>query len=454
MIKSNNTFLDFKNNLNLLQYILFFFIIIFVLEHMASMAEVKLNVVLDAADYIGNSKINFLSFEYWFSMRPIGYPTFIKIFQSNPNLVASAQSLFYMVSWSFFAIYLYSKANNKVYGLVSGLIILFIGIQPDVSLWTHHILTESLTFTILLCIIILLYEFITSSKKIYFYILLSILIFYSTIRDVNAFYSISFIITFILLYLYRFINKIQLLIASLLLIMSLFFSVYSSNNSGKYELNKRWIFPFFNLTGHRILTNEDLLSFMQKEGMPVNEALKRKTKVWASRKDITGKGWYNDNELDKFREWVVNSGKSKYTKFLITHPTYTFGEIYSNRHSIFHYNGIVSKGYYLKGYKINNMFTYTGIENSTIYISSIFLVGMIILISLLLKLNIYNKNTMPFLTLLLPIILLSVITYHGDAMEVHRHTLIIPILIKLILLTIIFIFGNELFIQRKNKNDN
>jgi len=444
---------DIYRNNNLLQYLLFFAILIFTLEHLASVAEVKLNVVSDAAGYLGNSKIPFFSIDYWFSMRPVGYPTFIKFMQSNPNLVAAMQSLLHIASWSFFSFYLYIKSRNKLFGFLSGLTVLFIAMQPDIALWTHHVLTESLTFSFIAWILILIYEFLISEKKRYFYILLFILVSYSTIRDVNAFYVVTFIVAFAMFYFYKYINKIIFIVSSILLISTLFFSTYTANHAGNSIMNKRWMFPYFNLFGHRFLTNPELLQSMKIEGMPINEALLRKKNVWASGKDTVGQGWYDDPELKEFRDWVVKSGKSKYTKFLITHPSYTFGEIYLNRHTIFHYTKAINNAYYLKGYKIDNIFTYTKMENITFYIYLSLLIAIIILLSFILRKNIFNKYTMPMLTLLLPIGLLAIITFHGDAMEVHRHTLIVPILLKTTLFMIAYIFANELFTKKPVKCD-
>ncbi len=438
-----------QDDSKLLKYLLCFAIFLFALEHLSSMAEVKLNVAFDAAGYLRHSKIPFFSIDYWLGMRPVGYPTFIKLMHHNPNQVAAIQSLLYMTSWSFFSLYIYTRSRNKLFGFFSGLTILFIAVQPDIALWSHHILTESLTFTFIPWASILLYEFLISERKQYFYILLFLLVYFSTIRDVNTFYIATFIIIFAILYFYNYINKVNFILSSTLLVFALFFSNYTTNHAGNTIMEKRWIFPYFNLVGHRFLTNSELLQYMQKEGMPVNEALLRKKNVWASRKakDDMGFGWYDDPELKNFREWVAQSGKTKYTKFLLTHPAYTFGQIYAHKDEIFHY--LNKPHHFLKGYKIDNTFTYSKIRNETFYKYLFILISVIIVLSFILKKTIINKYTIPMLTLLLPIGLLTVVTFHGDAMEVHRHTLIIPILLKVTMFMLAYALGNELFIKNR-----
>jgi hypothetical protein len=63
--------------------------------------------------------------------------------------------------------------------------------------------------------------------------------------------------------------------------------------------------------------------------------------------------------------------------------------------------------------------------------------------------NIFNIHTLPILALMIPIGLLSIITYHGDAMDIYRHTLIIPVLLKITMLMLVYVFGNELFLKSK-----
>jgi len=435
-----------------LQYMLFFVVLLFILEYLASTATVQFNHVVDAVGYYYFSKVPFFTVDFWLGMRPVGYPIFIKILDSNPNLVVAVQSLIYMLSWSFFAIYIFMRAKNKLFGLFSAVTILLIVIQPSVSAWTHHVLSESLTFTLLSWIFLFLYEFLISKKRIYLYSLILILVIYSTIRDVSSYYVATFTIVFLVLYLYKYINKYTFIIATTILLLSFSFSDYTANHcqdtvsdktlTFKYEdkiIAHRWLFPYLNLVGHRFLTNSKLLNYMKNEGMPINDALLKKKHIWASPQ------WYSDPKLKDFRNWVAKSGKAKYAKFLITNPSYTFGELYQNRHQVFHYNEKETTWYYLKGYKTDNIFTYTNIKNITFYKYLFILLIIIILLSFILKRNVFNVKTITLLCLLIPIGLLSILTYHGDAMNVFRHTLIIPFLIKITLFMLVYSFTNELF---------
>ncbi len=453
-----NKYINTNSLNNSFLIILCFTILLFILEYLSSVTTVIFSHVLDAVGYYYFSKVPLLTTDFWLGMRPVGYPLFIKLLQSNPNLVAAAQSLLYVVSWSFFAIYLYIRSNNKLFGLLSGIAILLIAIHPSISVWTHNILTESLTFTLVIWILILLYEFIVSKNKLYMYSLLLILFLYSTIRDVNAYYVITFILVFSILYFYKNINKYNFIIANIIILTSFAISDYTANHSRDTVSDKsltfqsngktiahRWVFPFMNLAGRRFLTNKELFDYMKKEGMPINDALLKQKNAWG------GMGWYDNSELKEFRDWVAKSAKSTYTKFLITHPKYTFGKIYENRYKIFHYNQKESKTYYLRGYKLDNIFTYSSISNKDFYRYLFYTVLIVILLSIFLRKNIFNERTLPIVALLLPIVLLTVVTYHGDAVDIFRHTVIIPFLLKVTIFMLIYVFGNELF--RNNKTE-
>ncbi len=443
----------------LFKYILLFAILLFTLEYFSNITNMVFAHVIDAYGYYFFSKIPILTTDFWLGMRPVGYPLFIKMLQSSPYLVLSAQALLYIFSWAFFAIYLFVRSNNKLFGLISGLGILLIAIHPSISVWTHHVLTESLTFTLVVWILVLLYEFIITRKKQYMYALLLLLFFYATIRDVNAYYVATFIVVFSILFFYKHIGKYNFIIANIIILLSFAISDYTANHSRDTISDKsltfqsngktiahRWVFPFMNLAGRRFLTNQEIFEYMKKEGMPVNEALLKLTHAWG------GMGWYDKPELKEFRDWVAQSGKSTYTKFLITHPIYTFGSIYKNRYIIFHYKNNENKSYYSGRYKPDNLFTYSTIGNIMFYKYLFYAILIIIFLSLVLRKNIFNVYTFPILALILPIALLTIVTYHGDAVDIGRHTTIIPFLLKITLFMLVYVFGNELFRKSESLN--
>ena len=247
-----------------------------------------------------------------------------------------------------------------------------------------------------------------------------------------------------MLYLFAYIDRRHLIASILIILLSFFVGSYTADHvGGRGGLGNRWVFPFFNLVGHRVLVNSEMLKYMKEEGMPINDALMRKKNVWASRKDCNGVGWYNDPELNDFRKWTIRFGKSTYAKFLITHPSYTFGELFSHYAYVLHSKH--GPGYYLKGYKTDNILTYSKLKNDFFYKLMISVLIILCALLLVLKKKIFTRDIAVMATLFIPIILLAIITYHGDAMEVSRHTLIIPILVKTTLFMIIYSLGNHLF---------
>jgi len=453
------TFISSQKIDTILKYILWLAILVFIVEYVATVIDARVIHVIDAQGYYRFSLVPFFTSDFWFGMRPVGYPLFIKLLHSNPNLVIAVQTLFHIFTWSFFAIYIFDRANNKLIGLLSSIGLLFIALQPNVAAWSHHVLTESLTFNFIPWIYMSLYEFLISKNKKYLYYLLGILVYYSTLRDVNAYYVLSFVLIFGILFWYKYINRLNFFIATIILIASFAFSDYTANHSrntisgkeltfvsnGKRIAN-RWVFPFMNIMGRIVLNNPDMLEYMKKEGMPVDDALLKQKNKWG------GEGWYDKPELQKFRDWLVKSGKQTYMKYLITHPKYTFGSIYKYRHHVFHYNMVEQKWHYqnyLPGYQADNIFKYSQIPNLIIYKVLIILLLIILLYSIFSRKNIINKVTLPIFALIIPIILLSVITFHGDGVDLFRHTIIIPFLVKVTAIMLIYVLGNELLNKKE-----
>ena len=85
------------------------------------------------------------------------------------------------------------------------------------------------------------------------------------------------------------------------------------------EQGQRWVFPFYNVMGMRILPVPEHVTYFSDHGMPVSPALYERTGKYASSDDSA---FYNDPRLEEFRTWTYRSGKTTYIRFLLSHPLY------------------------------------------------------------------------------------------------------------------------------------
>ena len=105
----------------------------------------------------------------------------------------------------------------------------------------------------------------------------------------------------------------------LLLLMALWFGFVFIVADVGADRGDRWRFSFYNNIGRRILTSEEHLDYFTRHGMPVNTALIERTGKWASSDE---RAFYTDDRLHEFRLWANARGKNTYMTFLVTNPVY------------------------------------------------------------------------------------------------------------------------------------
>ncbi len=171
--------------------------------------------------------------------------------------------------------------------------------------------------------------------------------------------------------------------------------------------------------------------------MPVNEAVLAQANKWASSDTFAV---YRDPALADFLAWVTSQGKSTYSAYLLEHPGYTSGEIVDHRQLILHQLPSALEGYYPKEYRpiVQGMFA---IEASLLW--------AILPAAALLPYRLWQRRrglrpndawkVSLAVAALVPLPVLMVISYHGDAMDVARHSVIVAVYARLYLVFIAFI---------------
>lgn len=107
----------------------------------------------------------------------------------------------------------------------------------------------------------------------------------------------------------------------------------SAGSGARNAVERRWVFPLFNVIGQRVLTDPARTSYFTTAGMPMSDALRGRTGAWAS---SDGFAFFLDPELADFRRWATNDGHATYVRYLLAHPGYTFGSAWSARRELLH----------------------------------------------------------------------------------------------------------------------
>ena len=107
----------------------------------------------------------------------------------------------------------------------------------------------------------------------------------------------------------------------------------SAGSGARNAVERRWVFPLFNVIGQRVLTDPVRTSYFTTAGMPMSDALRGRTGAWAS---SDGFAFFLDPELAQFRRWATEEGKATYVRYLLAHPGYTFGSAWTARRELLH----------------------------------------------------------------------------------------------------------------------
>jgi len=386
---------------------------------------------------------------FWSGNRPAGLPLLMKILGHETRNLISFQVLFHLVIWLSFSLWVFYRSLNKYFGLLCAGVIMLMASSPEITLWNYHVLSESVSLSLVPIIGVIIYEIIFKNNSRLIWILLGGLFAFSMIRDANAYFVLTMVAPVWGIYLAKGLSKTQFAAAMIIIGLAFGVSTWSIANSRDSWGQERWFFSFLNITGQRILVDEAILDQFQSLGMPVNEALLGKKGFWGSSDSWS---FYQDPELSEFREWVAQNGKSVYARFLIMHPGYSFSEFQTNKNLIFHADKYYLEIYEPEGFDFSNLNLATLVPNQWVYLFLIVAAALVYCIPKFLRRGWNNLKFRPAvncllmaLSTLMPIGALFFISNHGDAMEVSRHTLTAVVLLKAWLVIVFFEAGNSAF---------
>ncbi|MGB8980826.1 MAG: hypothetical protein WCC12_03035, partial [Anaerolineales bacterium] len=129
-------------------------------------------------------------------------------------------------------------------------------------------------------------------------------------RDTNAWVVLMIALFLLVLLGLRVIDREYLLLGSAFLILFLL-----SNLSA--DLGDRWVFPFQNVLGRRILPDARAVNFFTGCGMPMSPELMQLSGGYANNSD---RAFYEDPALQAYRLWLHQAGKACYMKWLLSDP--------------------------------------------------------------------------------------------------------------------------------------
>ncbi len=270
----------------------------------------KVKSTADTTAYVRISKEPILAEKFLAGSRPPVFPLVLKLLGRDEERVAWAQGVLSVISWSVLAAAAASSLQASVLRLAAFGWMLLLSLFRYIIGWDSVLLTESVSLSFMA---LFLAGWLWLARgwrwhKVLFLLLVSALWCFS--RDTNAWVVLMIALLLLVLVLLRRLDRKYLLVSGAFAIL-----FFLSNLSA--DIGGRWVFPFQNVLGQRILPDPEAVAFFEDCGMPVTPALLDLSGEFASGQE---RAFYEDPALAGYRSWLHDSGKACYVRWLLAHP--------------------------------------------------------------------------------------------------------------------------------------
>ena len=343
---------------------------------------------------------------------------------SDAGLLYS-QTLFSLAAFSFLAFACAKTARTSKGRFILFAFPLLFSLTPLVARWNFAALSDSLSIS-LFVVFVALWIFYFFFKRLSYLLGIAIVsLLWAGTRDTNAYLLIMIAIVIMIVIIAGVVKKwkgigIPSSLPHLpLTALCIYFGGVFALSDFSAEQGNRWLFPFYNSVAQRILPIPKYVAYFSDRGMPVSPALMERTGKWASSDDWA---FYGDPRLWEFRDWTANRGKMTYIKFLMSHPIYLITAPALD----FQNNFLVEVGYVVNLHFKSAIVPLPPRLSAIVLYLLLFSYGVTALLAFILYWR-RSLHESPYLAVPLVMVLLSVphawLAYHGDAMEVVRHSL-------------------------------
>jgi hypothetical protein len=275
-----------------------------------SAAVERVKSTADTPAYLRISQESVLSRDFLAGSRPFVFPGLLKLFGQNEKNVVWAQGLFSVMSWSILAVSVSASVRTYIAKAAAIGLLLIFSLYRYILGWDSVLLTESLSLSLLALFISGWLWLLRGWRWHKAILLMGIALVWAFCRDTNAWVLLMIAGALLFLWAIAVADKKYLVLSAAFGLMFLL-----SNLSA--DLGGRWVFPFQNVLGRRLLPDAGAVDFLAGCGMPVSPALMRLSGEFANGQD---RAFYNDPSLEGYRLWLSESGKSCYMKWLLSDP--------------------------------------------------------------------------------------------------------------------------------------
>lgn len=334
------------------------FVLIFIYGRIVCYGPMNDSVaVQDTESYFAAAKGNPFSLEFFEQQRSPSYPLLIKI--SNPTLeheltqlsepyfgtesrlavqpgtetLVRNQTVISILCWSAAALLITSSFNGWFAKALSAFLVLGCGFVPQIADWDSILSSESLSISLFILMIGLLFKVIPDGKGDRLVTWLAaaglsvVSFFWIFTRDTNAYFiaveALVLIVTGIIYWVRRKGQRVSAILSGFLLVGIFFF------HQGTFRVSERWLLPLLNNMTENVFPYETRVQFFTDREMPTEGDVL----------SLTGSAEYNNiYENEKFIHWARRFGLQTYQRFLLSMPLWSVLQVYNNLDSFFEEN--------------------------------------------------------------------------------------------------------------------
>jgi hypothetical protein len=255
----------------------------------------------------------------WFLKgRSLTVPLLYKCVGNTPSSIAIFQCIFSIICWGLLALAATALIQSDLLKPIVFLIVSLFSLSDQIFMWDTFLLSDSIALSLMVLFIANWLWLLKGWHCAKVVILIVIGFLWAFSRDTNA---------WVILMLSCLLLTAGIVGSRIYLVLGVIFITIFIMNDISQSYSNRWVTPFVNVIGKRVLPDPRKTAYFERLGMPVTEEVKRISGrlAWSQ-----NRLFYRDPALRTFRIWVQTSGKTSYLRFLLAHPLTTILEPFQN----------------------------------------------------------------------------------------------------------------------------
>ena len=250
--------------------------------------------------------------------------------QPGLDRIVVGQMWLAILSWSTLAVVMARRVKNPFLKILVVALILGFAYSPNLADWDSILLSESIALSLFALMVAATLELaprLLEERKLVklatvgtIIVWALTMVFWVFSRDTNSYILLVMLAPIAGLLLFP--RTRQVFNFRLMLFIALFLSGLFTFQNRTLAASDRWVNPFFNNMLYNVFPYPERVAYFEQQGMLITE------EVLAFRDGPPNQDGFW--EIPYLMDWVYAEGYSTYSRFLITHPTYTVQKVFGN----------------------------------------------------------------------------------------------------------------------------